>query len=180
MPQSAKDVPRKLGPMPYPRTGSGTRRPLQEFEKLSPRGIHVSPVWLFGILPFANRLPPNADTGAFHCFRDARDSLLGMSLYLVSYDISSNEDAYQPLYDLLEGWEGKRVLYSEWLLTGKATNNGAAREEIAHISEEIQRVTHKGDGHLVIELTSIAAYSNLKINDRSFDIFFHANVRRCE
>jgi CRISPR/Cas system-associated endoribonuclease Cas2 len=91
-----------------------------------------------------------------------------MALYLISYDIAEKDAwEYQPLYDLLEAWGAKRILYSEWIVTN---DTGQA----ASIYNEIAPLTQQKDRLLVQEITKDASWDKLMITDAAFNRFIES------
>jgi hypothetical protein len=85
-----------------------------------------------------------------------------MALYLISYDIASNDrEEYPKLWETLEELGAVKILYSEWVLieeVGKATA----------IYNEIAPCVRPSDRLLVQELTKDAHWDKLLISDESF------------
>jgi len=94
-----------------------------------------------------------------------------MALYLISYDINEKDAfEYKPIYDLLNKWDAKRILYSEWVVVsevGQANN----------IYNEIAPLTQPKDRLLVQEIMRDAAWDKLIISDEEFKRLILDNAR---
>lgn len=85
-----------------------------------------------------------------------------MALYLISYDISEKDAfEYQALWDHLAEIGAARILYSEWITSGK---EGRSLE----IYNGIAPLTQKKDRLLVQEVTKDASWDKLLISDDTF------------
>lgn len=85
-----------------------------------------------------------------------------MALYLISYDISEQDQfEYQGLWDKLKEIGAVRILYSEWLRVGSTGQANAIYQAVAP-------KTQKKDRLLVQEVTNDAAWDKLLIPDDEF------------
>jgi hypothetical protein len=85
-----------------------------------------------------------------------------MALYLISYDINEkSEFEYGPLWQELREMGAKKILYSEWVITGET---GTAHQ----IYDQIAPLTSINDRLLVQEITKDGVWDKLLISDDSF------------
>lgn len=94
-----------------------------------------------------------------------------MALYLISYDINEKDAfEYQPIYDLLQIWKAKRILYSEWILVSQV---GQAE----YIYGELAQLIQPKDRLLVQEVMKDAYWDKLMISDDEFRNLVVMNAR---
>lgn len=85
-----------------------------------------------------------------------------MPLFLISYDINEKDDfEYDNLWAKLRAMGAKKILYSEWIVTGDV--NGARA-----IYDEIAPLTQLKDRLLVQEIAKDAIWDKLLISDDAF------------
>jgi CRISPR/Cas system-associated endoribonuclease Cas2 len=84
-----------------------------------------------------------------------------MALYLVSYDISEENQDYADVIDILKTRKAKRVLMSQWIM--------ASRRSAKEIADELVYASQLGDRILVTEITQNTAWSDLRITDTTFE-----------
>lgn len=80
-------------------------------------------------------------------------------IYLISYDLDKPGQDYHALIKELERLGAERVLYSEWLF--KSTSSAV------QIRDYLQKFVDGNDMLLVVELTGVAAWTKLMINNQT-------------
>jgi hypothetical protein len=79
--------------------------------------------------------------------------------YLISYDLDKPGQDYHRLIKELERLGAARVLYSEWLFKSTST--------AVQIRDYLQGFVDGNDMLLVVELTGVAAWTKLMINNEA-------------
>lgn len=85
-----------------------------------------------------------------------------MALFLISYDINEKDAfEYEGLWKKLRSMGATKILYSEWVIVGKAGESNSIYKAIAPTTQNKDRL-------IVHELSNDAAWDKLLIPDDSF------------